>query len=600
MIRIENLIHKYDFWESDNRKIKKTVLDGVSFDIPSGQFLAILGPNGCGKSTLARHLNALLLPDEGTVWIDGKNTADQQALWDIREAVGMVFQNPDNQIIGTTVEEDVAFGPENRCVSPEEIRARVEESLSAVGLLHKRKTSPSRLSGGQKQRVAIAGVKACQASCIVFDEPTAMLDPAARGKVLELIRYLNKEAGVTTILITHHMDEVVDADSVLLMDQGRIVRHGTPADIFSDLELLKAVKMEAPQITELADRIHKRGFPVRIPVLHEKELTDAVVSAFANAFPPELNAGHTGQAGQNRQRGCMEKSSEEAIFRVERIGYTYGTGTVNECKALKDISFEVHKGECIGLIGASGSGKTTLIRHLNGLLKADTGEIYFENQNIYDRKYNLTQLRRKVGLVFQYPENQLFGRTVLDDVCYGPMNLGMSRAEAEQSAKTCLELVGIDEKHYASSPFDLSGGEKRKAAIAGVLAMHPKVLVLDEPAAGLDPATKHKIFDMLNRLKTELQIAIILVSHHMEDVAEYTDKVLVLENGMLALSGTPEEVFLHTEYLRRIGIGIPQITDATEKMIQKGIPLPHPATMVKQAEEWLMSLFMKSKGAEVQ
>lgn len=600
MIRIENLIHKYDFWESDNRKIKKTVLDGVSFDIPSGQFLAVLGPNGCGKSTLARHLNALLLPDEGTVWIDGKNTSDQQALWDIRKAVGMVFQNPDNQIIGTTVEEDVAFGPENRCVSSEEIRARVEQSLSAVGLLHKRKTSPSRLSGGQKQRVAIAGVKACQTSCIVFDEPTAMLDPAARRKVLELIRYLNKEAGVTTILITHHMDEVVDADSILLMDHGRIIKRGTPAEIFMDPELLKSVKLEAPQVTELADRLHKRGFPVRIPVLHEEELTDAVVSVFTNVFPSELNAGHTGQIGQNRQSRCTEKSSEGIIFRVERIGYTYGFGTVNECNALKDISFDVHKGECIGLIGASGSGKTTLIRHLNGLLKADTGEIYFENQNIYDRKYNLTQLRKEVGLVFQYPENQLFGRTVLDDVCYGPMNLGMSRKEAEQSAKACLELVGIDENHYASSPLDLSGGEKRKAAIAGVLAMNPKVLVLDEPAAGLDPATKHKIFDMLIRLKKELQIAIILVSHHMEDVAEYTDKVLVLENGTLTLSGTPEEVFWHTEYLRRIGIGIPQITDATDKMIQRGIPLPHPAVTVPQAEEWLVSLFTESKGAGAQ
>ena len=589
MIRIENLVHKYDFWESDNKKIKKTVLDGVSFDIPSGQFVAILGPNGCGKSTLAKHLNVLLLPDEGAVWIDGKNTADQEALWDIREAVGMVFQNPDNQIIGTSVEEDVAFGPENRCVPSEEIRKRVYDSLQDVGLLHKRKAAPNRLSGGQKQRVAIAGVRASKAPCIVFDEPTAMLDPTARRKVLELIRYLNKEAGITIILITHHMDEVVDADSILLMNHGLVVKQGTPMEIFSDLELLKEVKMDAPQVTELADRLKQKGFPIATPVLHEQEFIEKVTKILPQ-----------GVSISEQQVHEVAQELPETIFKVEHVSYAYGLKTVNECKVLEDISFEVHKGECIGLIGASGSGKTTLIKHLNGLLRANSGDVFFEGKSIYEKKYNLTQLRKEVGLVFQYPENQLFGRTVLDDACYGPMNLGMNREEAEHTAKRCLELVGIDEKYYNCSPLDLSGGEKRRVAIAGVLAMNPKVLVLDEPAAGLDPETKHEIFDMLMNVKRELKIAIFLVSHHMEDVAEYTDKVFVLEKGKLTLSGTPEEVFLNTEYLHSIGIGIPQVTDVTEKLIQKGICLPHPAITVDQAEQMLMALFLKAKeGSEI-
>lgn len=589
MIRIENLIHRYDFWESDNRKIKKTVLDGVSFDIPSGQFLAILGPNGCGKSTLARHLNALLLPDEGTVWIDGKNTADQQALWEIRDIVGMVFQNPDNQIVGTSVEEDVAFGPENRCIPSEEIRNLVENSLKAVGLLHKRKSSPARLSGGQKQRVAIAGVRTCQTSCIVFDEPTAMLDPASRRKILELIRYLNKEAGVTVILITHHMDEVVDADSILLMDHGKVVKQGTPAEIFSDLESVKKFKMDAPQITELADRISKKGFPIRIPVFHENELIDVVCQA--------VSAGVEISDSENKK---VNPEDTAAIIKVEGVSYTYNSGNVNESRALNNISFEIHKGECIGLIGASGSGKTTLIKHLNGLLKAESGRIFFENTDIYSKKYNLTQLRRKVGLVFQYPENQLFGRTVLEDVCTGPINLGNSRTEAEQTAKACLKLVGVPEELYGASPFELSGGEKRKVAIAGVLAMKPKVLVLDEPAAGLDPAARHMIFDLILRLKQELQIAVVLVSHHMEDVALYSDKVLVMENGSLALQGSPSEVFLNTDLLRQVGIGIPQITDLTEKLMQRGIGIPHPAIAVEQAEAWLLELYEKTKGDAVE
>ncbi|MDY5845442.1 MAG: ATP-binding cassette domain-containing protein, partial [Bariatricus sp.] len=209
MIKIKDLVHKYTVWESETEKSKKIVLDGISLDIPSGRFVAILGANGSGKSTLAKHLNVLLLPDEGTVWIDGKKTEDRKALWEIRDKVGMVFQNPDNQIIETSVEEDVAFGPENKNLDSKTIQERVTNSLKEVGLLEKRKISPFRLSGGQKQRVAIAGVLAGLPKCIVLDEPTAMLDPKSRKEVLNVVHDLNTEKGITVILITHHTDEVV-------------------------------------------------------------------------------------------------------------------------------------------------------------------------------------------------------------------------------------------------------------------------------------------------------------------------------------------------------------------------------------------------------
>lgn len=280
MINIKNLVHKYTVWESDTKKSKKTVLDGVSLDIKPGQFIAILGPNGSGKSTLAKHLNVLLLPDEGTVWIDGKDTKDQKVLWDIRSTVGMVFQNPDNQIVGTSVEEDVAFGPENKNLSSEIIQEKVADSLSAVGLLHKRKSSPARLSGGQKQRVAIAGVLASNPGCIVLDEPTAMLDPKSRKEVLSVVRKLNKENGITIVLITHHTDEVVDADSIFLMDKGHIIRQGTPREIFSDLGLLRQVKMDVPQVTELACRLKKQGIPLELPVLSTEKLTEELTKAY--------------------------------------------------------------------------------------------------------------------------------------------------------------------------------------------------------------------------------------------------------------------------------------------------------------------------------
>lgn len=286
------------------------------------------------------------------------------------------------------------------------------------------------------------------------------------------------------------------------------------------------------------------------------------------------------------------------MMKVEHLKFTYAKNTVDECRVLDDISFEIQEGEFIGLIGSSGSGKTTLIKHLNGLLKADSGTVYFQGQNIYDKKYVLSRLRKEVGLVFQYPEQQLFGKTVLADVCFGPVNLGMSKEEAEKSAKECLELVGIDEGYYYTSPFDLSGGQKRCVAIAGILAMQPKILVMDEPAAGLDPETKYMVFELVEKIRKTRNIAIVLVSHHMEDVARYASKVLVLHEGKLVLSSTPEEVFTKTDFLRQIGMDVPQITSVTEKLIQAGFPMDHPATNVKEAEEQIMKALGKRGGTE--
>ena len=274
MIKIENLVHKYTIWKDNNSKDYETALDGISLDIPSGQFMAILGPNGCGKSTLARHLNVLLLPDEGTVWIDGKKTSDRNMLYEIRNQVGMVFQNPDNQIIGTCVEEDVAFGPENKCIEPPEIREIVGRCLSIVGLSAKRKESPMRLSGGEKQRVAVAGALASSPDVLVLDEPTAMLDPNSRREVIKVIHRLNREKGMTIVLITHHMDEVLEADRIVLMNKGGIIGIGTPEEIFSDMELIQRAKLEVPQLVELGNRLKARGVDIKTPVLSAEYLID--------------------------------------------------------------------------------------------------------------------------------------------------------------------------------------------------------------------------------------------------------------------------------------------------------------------------------------
>ena len=283
MIRAEKLVFEYDKRDEEGNVIgSHRAIDGVDIDVPQGSFVAILGHNGSGKSTLAKHMNAILVPTGGTMWVDGRDTKDPNELWNIRQSAGMVFQNPDNQIIGTVVEEEVGFGPENLGVPTDEIWKRVENSLRAVGMLERRKDSPNKLSGGQKQRVAIAGVIAMEPKCIVLDEPTAMLDPNGRKEVIEAVEQLRKEKNVTVILITHYMEEVVDADYVYVMEKGKIVMDGTPRDIFSRVDELKEHRLDVPQATLVADELRSAGVPIPQGILTRKELVDAIMSV-ANA-----------------------------------------------------------------------------------------------------------------------------------------------------------------------------------------------------------------------------------------------------------------------------------------------------------------------------
>lgn len=273
IIEAKQLVHEYIRRDEEgNVESIQTALDHVDLHVEPGQFIAILGHNGSGKSTLAKHINALLMPNEGTLYVDGKDTKDEKNIWDVRQTAGMVFQNPDNQIIASVVEEDVGFGPENIGVPTEEIWQRVEKSLRSVGMWEYRAHSPNKLSGGQKQRVAIAGVMAMQPKCIVLDEPTAMLDPCGRKEVLRAVHELNCKCGVTIILITHYMEEVVDADQIFVMDEGHIVMQGTPKKIFSDVEQLKKYRLDVPQITLLAYELKKEGLPIPDGILTREEL----------------------------------------------------------------------------------------------------------------------------------------------------------------------------------------------------------------------------------------------------------------------------------------------------------------------------------------
>ena len=586
--------------EGEEPEINRAI-DDVDLDVEEGQFIAILGHNGSGKSTLAKHINGLLVPSEGTLWVDHMDTSSLDDIWKIRQKAGMVFQNPDNQIIGTVVEEDVGFGPENLGVPTDEIWKRVDESLEAVGMTAYRHHSPNKLSGGQKQRVAIAGVMAMRPKCIVLDEPTAMLDPNGRKEVLKAVRELNQKEKVTVILITHYMEEVVFADDVYVMDSGHVVMHATPREIFSQVDELKKYRLDVPQVTLLAHELHKTGLPIPEGILTIQELVDELnkkelqvpvgwekikMKDSDSTVNSAIGATEWKKAGEQPQNGA------ESI-RMEHVYYTYSPGTAYEMHALKDINLEIPQGQFVGVIGHTGSGKSTLIQHFNGLVRPTQGHIYFEGQDIWAEQFPLRGLRSQVGLVFQYPEHQLFETDVLTDVCFGPKNQNLTQEECEERAKEALKHVGVDESYYAKSPFELSGGQKRRVAIAGVLAMNPKVLILDEPTAGLDPQGRDEILDQIASLHETRGITIILVSHSMEDIAKYVDRIIVMNHGEKVYDDAPKKVFAHYKELEKIGLAAPQITYIMHALAEKGMEVDTSATTVEEARGSIMKALEK-------
>ena len=578
IVQIKDLIHKFvDTDAEGNVTGEKNAVDSVSLDVEKGEFIAILGHNGSGKSTLAKHINAILMPTSGTLYVNGKDTADGRNIWDIRQSAGMVFQNPDNQIIETVVEEDVGFGPENLGVETEEIWKRVESALGKVGMLEFRKHSPSRLSGGQKQRVAIAGVLAMHPDCIVLDEPTAMLDPHGRQEVIQTLKELNEKEKVTIILITHHMNEAALADKIFVMNEGKIALQGTPKEVFSHYDEMKKIGLDVPVSTEIAHGLKKYGWHMPDDIISEEELLDSIKKNLPEKAEKDtehrVEQKNESKAEQDNREAQQQKDSGEVILSLRDVNYIYSADTVYRRHALKNVSLDIWKGEFIAVIGHTGSGKSTLIQHLNGLNKPSSGKILYKGQDISEKSFKLSDLRKKVGLVFQYPEYQLFETTVLLDVAFGPKNLGCDREQAEQQAREALALVGLPEECYEMSPFELSGGQKRKAAIAGVLAMNPEVLILDEPTAALDPYGRDEILSILEDLHRKKNITILLVSHSMDEVARFAQRIIVMDKGEILMDGTPADIFRRHKELEEIGLAAPQAMYIMKELKEYGLPV---------------------------
>lgn len=586
MIRAEQVRFQYKKRDVDGNVIAtEEILKGVDLTIKKGEFIALLGRNGSGKTTFSKQLNAILRPSEGTVTVDEMGTRDAEKLYDIRQHVGMVFQNPDNQMVAANVEEEVAFGPENLGMESDTIVARVKQALEQVRMWKRRKTAPNHLSGGQKQRIAIAGILAMHPDYIVLDEPTAMLDPKGRKEVMEALQRLNQEQEMTVILITHDMEEAALASRVILLADGQMRFDGRPEKFFGADALLAEMGMEAPLSYRVRKLIDSDVFEKKIGDARVEEATidkRGKVAEYDKTGREWEASSELVDKKKNKKAEAETDEKNQDLLSLQHVSYIYSPGTAYEKVALDDVNLSLGKGEIVGLAGHTGSGKSTMIQLLNGLLKPTGGTVTFEGKDIHAKGYSGNYLRSKVGMVFQYPEHQMICDTVWEDVAFGPSKQGLTGEACETRVEEALRFVDLPEKYYQASPLQLSGGQKRRVAIAGVLAMHPEYIILDEPAAGLDAAGKREIFDRIRRMSREQGIGVLLVSHSMEDLAEYADRIIVLDDGKKILDDRPVEVFAERETLETCGLDVPEAVKFADRLRAEGYAIPQ--TVIREEE----------------
>lgn len=599
-----------------------SALDSVDLNIEDGEFFCILGGNGSGKSTFAKHLNALLQPDAGTVRINGMDASDPELVYDIRSTAGMVFQNPDDQLVATLVEDDVAFGPENLGVPSAQIAQRVREALKGVGLVGFERHETHALSGGQKQRVALAGVLAMEPRVLILDEASSMLDPRGRKGLMKACRALHAR-GMTIVMITHFMEEAAEADRVAVFQAGRVAMLGTPEEILTRADELAQLNLDMPESCRLGMALREKGMPICAKVREADMVAD-----IAQAYAERSRTCIAGRPFASDHRIPDNVSSAidgadalESVIEISHLSYSYSLsarerrrwhkrsaaeGTSNKQAlwgndpsspwALRDVSLTVRRGEFLGLAGHTGSGKSTLVQHLSGLIRPQEGSVRALGLDLSNKK-DAAAVKAKVGVVFQYPERQLFAETVAQDVAFGPHNLGLPQDEVDRRVESSLSRVGLDLSTVGDkSPFELSGGQQRRVAFAGVLAMEPEVLVLDEPMAGLDPAARRDFLELIDRLHRD-GLTVVMVSHSMDDLANCCDRIVVMNEGAVFAEGTPAQVFAHAVELKSIGLGVPAAQRMALALTEAGVPLRFDGLYtVESLTDELVDLLIGSSG----
>ena len=537
----------------------RPVLDGINLTVERGQFVLLTGPSGCGKTTLCRCLNGLV-PHfyngtlKGEAHVAGLSVSKTPTSH-LAQHVGLIFQNPDNQIFALTVEKDIAFGLENLGFPRDEMRNRIDWVLRTTGIEHLRQRAPHELSGGQKQRLAIASVLAMRPGILVLDEPTSFLDPVGADRVLTVLDSLNKEMGLTIILVEHRLDLVAPhVDRVILMRDGKIARDGTPWQVLSDEADLGGVGV--PRVAQLWQRLAKEGLAKGPPPLTATALAQALRSLFPQ-----------GQASKARRRqpsvaptGLGELGAP--IIEIKGVHYTYPTGV----KALDDVSLQIRRGEALAIMGENGAGKTTLVKHFNGLLRPQKGQVYVSGTNAADR--SVASLSRTVGLAFQNPDDQIFSEKVEDEVAFGPRNFGFKEELLTKSVEWALGCLDLVERSH-QNPFTLSGGERKRVALASVLVWSPQVVILDEPTIGQDYAQKKRLMSLLSDLRSQDK-AVAIVTHDVEFVAEWKPRIVLMSKGRIIADGSAEQVLTSPTVLETASVRTSEIARAFQELSDLG------------------------------
>jgi energy-coupling factor transporter ATP-binding protein EcfA2 len=551
----------------------------LSLQIKQGDFVAVMGENGAGKSTFCQMLNGII-PNSfggrlaGKVLIHGLDT-QTAGISELATKVGIVLEDPETQLFTTSVESEVAFGPENLCLPVDEIRERVTWALNVVGLAGYEQRMPTALSGGQKQRLAIAANIAMRPDILVLDEATSQLDPVGVEEVLSVARDLNQKYGITIVMATDASEMIARLmDRVIVLDQGKLVTEGTPRQVFAEMDLFQKFMIRAPQVSQLAAQLKNAHHELPVFPITVDEAKDGIQQLVKNG------AAH-------RPAPAIEKraslSTGEAIIHVQNLDYVYQPLNVH---AVKDVSFDIYKGQFVALIGQNGSGKTTVLKNLLGLLRPTGGQVLVAGQDT--RITAVAEMARHVGFVLQNPDQQLFADTVEDEVAYGPTNLGLDKAAVEGRVAEALKLVGLEEKRKEFPPA-LPKGERAKVVIASALALDPEIIILDEPTTGQDFRGCHQIMQIARELHRQGR-TVVFVTHHMALVAEYAERVIVLTGGKVLLDDATANVFSRPEVVRQASIIPPQITELGQAL-PSSLGLPCNPLSVRTMTEAILACF---------
>ena len=544
IIKTENLTYTYPIGKSP-------AFSEVSITINKGEFVLLTGPSGCGKTTLCRCFNGLI-PHfysgklEGEITVAGMNVTEHP-IYEFAQHVGLVFQNPENQLFALSVEKDVAFGLENLGLPREEIRERVDWALEVTGIIDLRDRAPYELSGGQQQRVAIASVLAMKPEVIVLDEPTSFLDPLSAKKIFEVISGLNRNFGITIILVEHRLDLAARyADRIIVMNDGRIILDGEPREVFNSEEA-RVVGVGIPRATQLYQILKRRGLDLGSVPITSDEASKMVRKVLTHLAPSK---GFPTNYEVSTPVLSTERRESKPTIQVEDVYYTYPNGV----EALRGVSLKVSEGEFVAIMGQNGAGKTTLVKHFNGLLKPTKGRVLIDG--VETGSVSVARLARKVGFVFQNPDHQLFCETVEKEVAFALRNFGFDEETTRKRVDWALNILDLTE-YRKVSPFMLSGGERKRVALASVLAWDPKILILDEPTIGQDYRQKERLMNFIMQLNAQGK-TVIIVTHDIEFVAECKPRVILMAEGKILADGEPHRILTDPNLLERASLTPPE------------------------------------------